>query len=547
MSPHSNISSEIIKRIQTPLYWISLLPLDRKRMCIQLLLLIVILFGFGLRIYDLTERPFLADEGISTMAAIDISKTGYPPTMPEGDVYWRSVFHTSTVAVFFQFLGISVFVARLPSVLFGALTILLIYIFGKELMNWKVGIISAFLLAMNVLAIDLSREARMYSMFQFFYLATLYLFYKGFEAKSGKTYSLFKGRIVIENIKSIYLLLSIGTFFISLLCHEGTIVMIFGILGYTIIMGLSKWNKKEKPRILFNKYFELTFLLIILFFVGILFIFTIGIDKHYSSLLSHIGIDLKITFLSIKSYVFYFMQYLPIESCFAMLSLVLLIHHKKKNGAFVVASLFNPLIFQLLFFHYDWITVKYLFHLIPLFLIMSAYGIYETARYLKVFEYLSIRKNILPRYYGIFLSLLLIIAGFSHAYLITHQEKIASPYWREACEYVLINSKNDTSLIASVGIIPYFFLESDEYGLRPDYPEYAHKNITIYDRPYLHTREVLMNFTRTHDNGWVLIDVDRWNWEEVITEDAKLYLQENMTFHPYSYHMYLLIYSWGYE
>jgi hypothetical protein len=41
--------------------------------------------------------------------------------------------------------------------------------------------------------------------------------------------------------------------------------------------------------------------------------------------------------------------------------------------------------------------------------------------------------------------------------------------------------------------------------------------------------------------------MDRWNWDAVITEDAKAYLQENMTYHPYKYHMYLFIYSWGYE
>jgi hypothetical protein len=219
----------------------------------------------------------------------------------------------------------------------------------------------------------------------------------------------------------------------------------------------------------------------------------------------------------------------------------------KKEGAFFMAFLVIPLILQLLFFNFEWVGVKYIFHLIPLFLILSAYGIHEIALYLKVDEILKDKENIMPRFFVIILSLLLIFAGLSYALLATQRGKIASPYWREACEYVLINSENDTALVASVGLIPYFYLESDEYGIRPNYPEHAHKNITIYDRPYLHTREDLENMTRTHDSGWVLVDMDRWNWEAVITEDAKLYLQENMTWHPYTYHMYLIMYSWGYD
>ena len=190
MSTRGPIFESIFDKIKPFAHKISMFPLNRKKLCVSLFLLIIIVIGFILRIYDLTSRPFITDEAISTMAAIDISKTGYPPTMPGGGEYWRSILHTSTMAGFFQLFGISVFVARLPSVIFGTLTILLIYFFGKSLMNWKVGLISAFLLSINYLAIDLSREARMYAIFQFFYLLSLLFFYKGFESKKKNTYRL---------------------------------------------------------------------------------------------------------------------------------------------------------------------------------------------------------------------------------------------------------------------------------------------------------------------------------------------------------------------
>ncbi|UCE37884.1 MAG: glycosyltransferase family 39 protein [Thermoplasmata archaeon] len=540
-------SSRFFNILKKLLNKVSMIPLNKKVLCIRLLLISFILLGGGLRLFELTSRPFVADEGISTMAAIDIYKTGYPPTTPGDVVYWRSVFHTSSMAIFFQFLGISVFVARLPSVIAGTLTILLIYYFGKELMNWKVGLIAAFLLSVNTLAIDLSREARMYAFFQFFYLLSLYFFYKGFEVKEGKTLRLFNDRIKIENIRPFYIVSSFGVFLISFLCHQGTAVLILGIIGYAVVMSVILRKKDPTSVVYLDKYLLLLLLSIIIIIAGILMITLTDYGQKFPSLTSYLSINLGAIKTSIVYNGFYFIQNFPIEWCFATLGLFLILRNRRKNEFFLMLSFLVPLVFQLLFFHFTFIGYKYIFHLIPLFIILSAYGIYEVARYLRAFEYLRVHLNIIPRLFCIFLCVLIIFAGFSYAYFSTHRGKMASPYWREACEYVLINSKNDTSLIASVGIIPYFFLESDEYGLRPEYPEYAHKNITIYDRPYLHTREDLENFTRTHDNGWILIDMDRWNWEEVITEDAKMYLQENMTYHPYKYHGYLFIYSWGYD
>ncbi len=547
MAAGIQIISKTLNKIRALIISFSLFPINKKKMCIRLLLIILIILGGVLRLYDLSSRPFLTDEGISTMVAIDIYETGYPPIPPGGGEYWRSVFPTSTMAIFFQFFGVSVFVARLPSVIIGTMSIILIYFFGKALVNWKVGLIAAFLLSINVLAIDLSREARMYAFFQFFYLLSLYFFYMGFEAKEGKTIHIFKERIKLENIKPLFLLISFAAILISFLCHQGSAMIFLGLMGYAIIMGFNEYKGTHGLQRYINKYSIFLFLVIVLGVVGFLVVNSTDHGHEIIPTISVLHFDLKASLSAIKVYGVYILQNFPIEFCFATLGIVTFLYNRKKNLTFIIASLLIPLLFQVLFFHSDWLTAKYLIHLIPLFIILSAYGIYEMMNQLKILEQLKVPNHFKPRFFVIVLSLFLIFAGFSYALLATQRGKIASPYWREACEYVLINSKNDTVLVTSVGIIPYFFLESDDYGLRPDYPEYAHKNITIYDRPYLHTRADLENMTRTHDNGWVLVDMDRWNWEAVITEDAKLYLQENMTWHPYKYHMYLIMYSWGYD
>lgn len=539
--------SKIIKIQDTLIGKISQFPLKHKKTCIMLLLFVIILIGCGLRLYELTSRPFIADEAISTMAAIDISKTGYPPINPNGDVYWRSIFHTSTMAGFFQIFGISVFIARIPSVIIGTLTIPLMYFFGKEIMNRKVGLISAFLLSINFLAIDLSREARMYAFMQFFYLLSLFFFYKGFESKKNKNYSLFKNKIVLENLSIPFLILSGFFFFISLLSHRLTAMILPSILGYGLFIGYIKRHRCCTIKNQLDKYLSLFILGIIILVLGIIIGMSTGYRHQITSLFPHLGLNIRAIIHSTLFYGLYILEHFPIEFGFAVVGIISIIYRKNKNGAFLITALVIPLTLQILFFDFNWVTAKYIFHLVPIFLILGAIGIYDVAEHFNIWDQLKVPNRVVPRFLVIILSLSLIFTGSSYAYLATHRGKIISPYWRDSCEYVLFNSENDTVIVTSVAFIPIFYLGSDEYGIRHDYKEYAEKNVTIYDRPHLRTREDLMNITSLHDNGWVLVDMDRWNWDVVITEDAKDYLQKNMTFHPHKYSVYLFIYSWGYE
>lgn len=546
MSQNKSLICRNLKRSQRLINKISSYPIDNRETFIKLVLIAIILIGLGLRFYELAERPFMTDEAISTMAAVDISKTGYPPTQSDGTEYWRSILHTSTMAQFFQIFGISVFVSRIPSVLFGTLTIILIYLFGKELFNWQIGMISALLLSINVLAIDLSREARMYAMFQFFYLLSLFFFYKGFEAKDGKKICLFNNKIILENIKITYLILFAVSFLLSLLSHRGTIMIIPGIMGYALVMGMVKRKNLKEQGGVIGKYFGIFLMLIILVMVGLLVGIYMDFGNQIASLLPFFSFDPKTTIYETVYYISYFIKTFPLECAFAAMAIVFSGFKRNRTFAFLLTFLSFPLLLQLLTFHFEWVGPKYIFYLLPLFLILSAFGIYELLNRLKIMEHISAPQNINPRFFVIIISAFLVLAGASHAYFENHHGKMASPYWRSACEYVLLNSENDVVIVTSVSIIPHFYLGSEEYGLRYENGEYTNINITIYDRPHLHTREDLENITRIHDKGWVLVDMDRWNFEAVITESAKQYLRDNMTFHHYDFQIYLFIYSWGY-
>jgi len=85
----------------------------------------------------------------------------------------------------FMALGDSEIVVRLPSVLWGVLTIPLLYALGRRLFDEKVGLASASLLAVNPFHIFYSQEARMYSQLGFFTLLSAFYFLRAWQ--DGKT------------------------------------------------------------------------------------------------------------------------------------------------------------------------------------------------------------------------------------------------------------------------------------------------------------------------------------------------------------------------
>ena len=139
----------------------------------------LLIIGFWLRIHNLGLLGFIVDEGHQALAVNGILKHGYP-LVPSGVAYaWNLLYiymQSFTALVF----GLNEFSLRLPGVLFSLASIPLIYLFSRSLFDSKVGLLSAFLLTFSVWEIEVSRFARAYAVYQFFYILSLFTFYKGF-------------------------------------------------------------------------------------------------------------------------------------------------------------------------------------------------------------------------------------------------------------------------------------------------------------------------------------------------------------------------------
>lgn len=139
------------------------------------LLTIIILIGMVFRFYQLGFERIWLDEAVSIRIAkqsietILFSKqdTANPPL-------YCAILH------FFIKYNDSEFIARLPSAIFGTVSIPLIYLLGRYLFSIKEGLISAFLLSISSIHINYSQETRSYALMLFLTLMTITFFYKAY-------------------------------------------------------------------------------------------------------------------------------------------------------------------------------------------------------------------------------------------------------------------------------------------------------------------------------------------------------------------------------
>jgi 4-amino-4-deoxy-L-arabinose transferase-like glycosyltransferase len=150
---------------------------------------ILLVAGFWLRTHNLGSLGLIGDEGHQALAVKGILTHGYP-LVPSGIVYTRSILYLYIQSLSALVFGLNEFSLRFPNVFFNLGTIVVVYIFGKTLFSSRIGLLAAFILTFSIWEIEITRYARMYPAFQFFYLLTTLLFYKGF-IENKKNYRIF--------------------------------------------------------------------------------------------------------------------------------------------------------------------------------------------------------------------------------------------------------------------------------------------------------------------------------------------------------------------
>ena len=126
---------------------------------INVFLVLIIALATVLRIYQLSTESLFVDEAIvfwkSQGSVTDMVKFwfsgGHFPTYYIMMHYWVKIFGTSEAAV------------RFPSVIFGVLSIGLVFLLARRLFDEKIALVASFFLALNTISIYYSQCARPYS------------------------------------------------------------------------------------------------------------------------------------------------------------------------------------------------------------------------------------------------------------------------------------------------------------------------------------------------------------------------------------------------
>jgi len=181
-----------------------------KAMLVIALLVILIIWGFSLRIWNLGEQSLWIDEGYSINAANGILEHGYP-LLDSGLIYKSS--HLSTYGIagtmaLFNFTPENPWSARILSVFFGVFIIGIIYLFSGYLFkNYTGALLAATIVTLSSWEIDWSRQARGYIELQFFIFLSLFFFWRWLRDK-----------------RTSYLFVSLGAFLLAYLAHPLAII-----------------------------------------------------------------------------------------------------------------------------------------------------------------------------------------------------------------------------------------------------------------------------------------------------------------------------------
>lgn len=127
-------------------------------------LLWIVALAVGLRLFRLGFLSLSGDEETTALAALALLE-GWPPTLPGGIVYLRGLPFTALEAGVISALGLGEWSLRLLPALFAGPRVALTWWLARPLVGSRLALASAALLGVAPLDVEISRTARMYSLF----------------------------------------------------------------------------------------------------------------------------------------------------------------------------------------------------------------------------------------------------------------------------------------------------------------------------------------------------------------------------------------------
>jgi mannosyltransferase len=166
-----------------------------------------------LRLHSLGAASLLMDEAASDLFA----------TMPFSE-FLHTLWHYQGNMTLYYFMlrawvhiGDSEFMLRLPSMIFGVLTVAATYVLAARLFGRLTGLIAAALLSVHGFHIAFSQMARSYSLLLFLLLLTMYLLVSAMESQSTRDWTLFAVAAALCVYAHIFAVLVLAAFAVAII------------------------------------------------------------------------------------------------------------------------------------------------------------------------------------------------------------------------------------------------------------------------------------------------------------------------------------------
>jgi 4-amino-4-deoxy-L-arabinose transferase-like glycosyltransferase len=153
---------------------------------------------------------------------------------------WHTWLPFYVLAGFYEVFGVSTFVSRLPFVLFGLGTVMLLYYYARVVWpGTRIPAIAALLLAISVPFLLLSRQCRYYSMAMFFTLLSLYAYVLLLEGKKYASVLLFAAMTLLFQSQHIYVAIFLPAVFLhAVIFHRSKLKILSKVTVLVVLINI---------------------------------------------------------------------------------------------------------------------------------------------------------------------------------------------------------------------------------------------------------------------------------------------------------------------
>jgi 4-amino-4-deoxy-L-arabinose transferase-like glycosyltransferase len=535
-----------------------------------LLLSVVLLLALMLRVTNLGGPSFGIDEMLHVYAANELMH-GDDPNLPSGYPYQRALLYTYSVALSGKLLGMNESVARMTSVLFGVLTVALVFFIGRQWQSNAAGLVAALLTAVVPMQVAFSRQVRMYTVFQFFYLIFIYLFFQAIEGSFQSRKKAAVGKSALKEWAARLQLLPWGLAAIAfaLAFHFQQLILpaAAGPILYVLCMALVALLDKRTDRLARSRYVFWTLVIGAGMALALIYMYVSGGLAKYVSLMQYAPTWAQSGVQEWQHYIGVLRRYIPFISVAAVILSGLVWLRNPKPAFYLIACFAAPFLIHSFFI--AWKNQRYVFHLFPLLFLLSGMGLASLIPQLRARLSRLLARCSRPVMARALVggaggaALLVIVYGAPEL-----RESFQTPHvnagqfagvqhnnWRTAMGYIAEKARQDDVIMTSVPLLakyygpprPLYSLNNNElddhfakarYDWKTTRTEYTAAAVIIVDLKDL--RELIGKYS----SGWFVIERNRFRNQRSVPADVSAFIEQNFQIHDVSGAEDMLIFRW---